>query len=67
MGVPHSDDVRIASNEQEASGLFPVHYDTGSATHANDLAQPAESAHHLNISVTRRWIVVTVKSNHAVS
>jgi hypothetical protein len=67
MGVPHSDDVRIASNEQEASGLFPVHYDTGSTAHANDLAQPAERAHHLNFSATRRWIVVTVKSNHAVS
>ena len=67
MGVPHSNDVRIASNEQETSGLLPVHYDAGSTTHANDLAQPAECAHHLNISVTRRRIVITVKSNHAVS
>lgn len=66
MSVPHSDNLWIASNEKWSSSLLPVHDDTTSFLHLNNLAQPSEGADHLDMPFVDRRVIIAIKTNNSV-
>ena len=65
MGIPHSDDPRIPTDEKRPTLLFPVgHNPTSGATfHRNNIVQRSERANHLDWAIHEVGVVVAIQTN----
>ena len=66
MGIPYPDDLRVSTDEQVATILFPCSDNAGTTFHVQNFVQTTEGADHLYWVAADIRIIITVQTNDPV-